>query len=176
MLERTRLPYEFFTRRNPDLEAVYGMCFGPDSGGADLGAEIASLAELPPIYPDYRPEFREHLGTIADPDTRALYRLSGAIAHGVHELSDCHHSTFRWIERWLHAVGTGVWDTGTHDEGSERRRLGQALLGYTLGLDRWLLGAPMQFLLLDLSTWSFPSSRRTRSCGCMPKWASIGQR
>jgi hypothetical protein len=32
----------------------------------------------------------------------------------------------------------------------ERARLGRLLFGYILGLDRWLLGEPMQFLLLDL--------------------------
>ena len=34
-----------------------------------------------------------------------------------------------------------------HTEGI---RLGRALFGYALGLDRWLQGVPMQFLLLDL--------------------------
>jgi hypothetical protein len=32
----------------------------------------------------------------------------------------------------------------------ERERLGRLLFGYVLGLDQWLKGTPMQFLLLDL--------------------------
>ena len=150
MLERMRLPFEFFTKRNPDWELVHRVCFGPDGRGAQLDAEIAALTGLPPIYPDYRSEYREHLAAIVDPKRRALYRLCGAIAHGVRELSDCHHSAFRWVERRIHAIGTGEWEIDTRPEGTERARLGRLLFGYTLGLDRWLLDTPMQFLLLDL--------------------------
>jgi hypothetical protein len=33
---------------------------------------------------------------------------------------------------------------------AEKQRLGYMLFGYALGLDRWLMRVPMQFLLLDL--------------------------
>jgi hypothetical protein len=150
MLERMRLPFESFAGRNPDQQAVHRICFEPGGRGAELDAEIAALVGLPPVFPNYRPEFRENLAAIAHPDKRALYQTCGAIAHGGHGLSDCHHSTFRWIERWIHAIGTGGWELATRIEGTERARLSRLLLAYTLGLDRWLLGAPMQFLLLDL--------------------------
>ncbi len=38
----------------------------------------------------------------------------------------------------------------TPNTSTERERLGRLLFGYVLGLDKWLLGQPMQFLLLDL--------------------------
>jgi hypothetical protein len=150
LLARMMLPFEYFTKRNRDHVAVHEECFGPDGQGAAIDAQIAALAGLPRVFPNYRPEFRAHLESIDDPRRRALYQVCGAIAHGVRELSDCHHSTFRWIERWIHAIGTGMWEIASRREGTERARIGRLLLGYTLALDRWLLGLPMQFLLLDL--------------------------
>ncbi len=76
--------------------------------------------------------------------------LCCGLAHGLHTLSDCHHSTFRWIENWIHAIGTGKWDIPSRKIGTERERIGRLLFGYLLGLDKWLLDIPMQFLLLDL--------------------------
>ena len=38
----------------------------------------------------------------------------------------------------------------TRKAGTERERLGHLLFGYVLGLDKWLLGVPMQLLLMDL--------------------------
>jgi hypothetical protein len=115
-----------------------------------LDREIASLAGLPQILANYTPEFRENLSTIANAEKRELYLICCAIAHGAHGLSDCHHSTFRWIEGWIHGIGTGRWGIPGRNEGAERRRLGNLLFGYVLGLDRWLNATPMQFLLLDL--------------------------
>jgi len=68
----------------------------------------------------------------------------------VHTLSDCHHSTFRYIESWIHGIGTGKLGIPSRKVGTERERLGRSLFGYVLGLDKWLLGLPMQFVLLDL--------------------------
>ena len=79
-----------------------------------------------------------------------MYEVCGAIASGVYTLSDCHHNTFRYIEGWIHGVGRGRPGIPTHKAGSDGERLGRLLFGYVLGLDRWLLGVPMQFLLLDL--------------------------
>ena len=68
----------------------------------------------------------------------------------MHTLSDCHHNTFRYIEGWIHGIGTGQSNIPTRKAGTERERLGRLLFGYVLGLDKWLLGVPMQFLLMDL--------------------------
>ena len=65
-------------------------------------------------------------------------------------MSDCHHNTFRHIEKWIHGIGTGLWDIPTRKPGTERERVGRLLFGYVLGIDKWLMGKPMQFLLLDL--------------------------
>ena len=86
----------------------------------------------------------------ASGEQKALYEVCRDIASGVCTLSDCHHATFRFIERWIHGIGTGQSDIPTRAAGAERERLARLLFGYVLGLDKWLLGVPMQFLLMDL--------------------------
>jgi hypothetical protein len=148
LLARVLLPFDFLSKRDEDHQAIHADCFEPGGRGAEIDRRIAEAAGLPPIHANYKAEYRESLSTIEDPGRRALYHLAGHIAHGLHGLSDCHHSTFRWLERWIHAIGTGRWEMGTRQEGNEQRRLGQ--LGYTLGLDHWLQGNLMHVLLLDL--------------------------
>jgi hypothetical protein len=150
MLERMLLPFEFFAKHTEDREAAFADCFKEGGRGPQLDARISALAGLPVIYANYGKEHRDNLATIADPERRNLYAICGHIADCVSELSDCHHSTFRRIERWIHAIGTLTWDIPTRKPLTEGVRLGRALFGYALGLDRWLQGVPMQFLLLDL--------------------------
>ena len=150
LLERMLLPFEFFTKRNDDYPAVNRNCFEEGGRGFEIDDEVSRLAGLPRIHPDSGGEFRENLSTIADPEKQDLYRLCGAVAHGLHGLSDCHHSAFRWIESWIHGIGRATLNVPTRTAGAERERLGRLLFGYALGLDRWLLRVPMQFLLLDL--------------------------
>ncbi|MFH2068996.1 MAG: hypothetical protein ABII89_06005 [Candidatus Omnitrophota bacterium] len=151
MIRRMLLPFEFFTKRNADCGAVNHNCFEDGGRGSQLDGEISRLAGLPKIYPDYKPEFYENLQTVGDPRKKDLYRVCGAIAHGLHGLSHCHHSMFRWIERWVHDIGTLSPGIPERIAGTERRRLAELLFGYTLGLDKWLLGRSMPFLLMDLS-------------------------
>ena len=51
---------------------------------------------------------------------------------------------------WLHGIGTGRLRIPSRAGQAEERRLRQLMFGYALGLDKWLLGIPMPFLLLDL--------------------------
>jgi len=118
--------------------------------GANLDMEISKKAGLPRIYPKWKPEYLENLEGVKDSRKKELYKTCCAIASGVYTLSDCHHSTFRYVESWIHGIGTGKLDIPTRKVGSERERLGRLLFGYVLGLDKWLLGLPMQFVLLDL--------------------------
>lgn len=150
MLERMLLPFEYFAGRNPDHEQVYADCFKEGGRGKQLDAQISALAGIPEIYANYRKEYKENLASIADPGKRSLYLICAHIADCVSELSDCHHSTFRRIERWIHGIGTLTWDIPTRQANAEGVRLGRLLFGYALGLDRWLKEVPMQFLLLDL--------------------------
>ena len=150
MVKRMLLPFAFFAKHTEDRGQVYDDCFKKGGRGKALDARISELARLPEIHANYRQEYRENLDAIADPDKRALYVVCGHIVDAVSELSDCHHSTFRRIERWIHAIGTLTWDIPTRRAHSESTRLGRTLFGYALGLDRWLQGIPMQFLLLDL--------------------------
>ena len=150
LMQRLLLPFDFLTKRSPDYASANHECFEEGGRGARLDAEIAGLAGLPTIYPDNQRQFRETLATLADPGKKDLYRICGALAHGLHGLSDCHHSTFRWIENWIYGIGTGQWGIPTRRVGAERERLGHLLFGYALGLDKWLLHRPMHFLLLDL--------------------------
>ena len=151
MIERMLLPFEFFAGRNRDYHAVNRDCFEKGGRGSQLDSEISQLAGLPRIHPEYQHEFRESLQTIEGPQKKDLYRICGAIAHGLHGLSVCHHSAFRWIERWVHDIGALSLGIPERPAGTERQRLARLLFGYTLGLDKWLLGKSMQFLLMDLS-------------------------
>jgi hypothetical protein len=150
MIERMLLPFAFFAKHSEDHHAVYVDCFLEGGMGKRLDARISALAGIPEIYANYRPEYKEHLASIADPEKRNIYTICAHIADCVSELSDCHHSTFRRIERWIHGIGTLTWDIPTRVAHGEGIRLGRTLFGYALGLDRWLQGVPMQFLLLDL--------------------------
>ena len=156
MLERMLLPFEFFAKRNNDHAAVYENCFGKSGRGAEIDAEIARLAGLPEIAPNYLRVAHEKQAALSDPAKKELYKVCCHIAQGLHDLSDCHHSAFRWIEGWIYGIATGTLPDGgphaipTRTPGTERERLGKLLFGYALGLDRWLLEVPMQLLLLDL--------------------------
>ena len=134
-----------------DVEALGKDIFLDENGrGPSLDAEIADQAALPKIRPEWDPAYPETLDTIKDGQKQELYKTCCAIASGVHSLSICHHSTFRYIENWIHGIGTGRLGIPTRKAETEKQRLGHMLFGYALGLDRWLMGVPLQFLLLDL--------------------------
>ena len=142
MLEKMLLQFDFYTLRNPDRQAVQREATDEGGGrGAELRAQFATLAGLPANWKE-----------VTDAEKKALrelwWRLDGNI-YG--DLCDCHHSSFRWIESWIYGIGSlTVQPIPTRKAGTERTRLGQALFGCVLALDKWLLGVPMQFLLLDL--------------------------
>jgi hypothetical protein len=151
MLERMLLPFEYWTQRTTQPGVVLENCFKDGGRGRAIDAEIAREAGLPEIENAYGSGFRKAWDSIPDPSKRDLYEVCGALAHGLHTLADCHHSSFRWIENWLHGIGTGRLSIPERLLGTERTRLGSLLFGYALGLDQWLLGRPMQWLLLDLA-------------------------
>ncbi len=134
-----------------EMEALGKDLFYDENGrGAGLDAEIAELAGLPKIYPRWDAKYQENLDGLDDPQQKELYKVCCAIAAGVYTLSDCHHNTFRFIESWIHGIGTGRLDIPARKAQTEKQRLGHMLFGYALGLDRWLMRVPLQFLLLDL--------------------------
>ena len=152
MIERVLLPFGFFITHE-NCEEVLENCYREGGRGVQIDAEIAAEAGLPTWDPEKHPavSVNEHADQLPTPEKRDLFRLAAAIAHGHHILCDCHHSTYRWIETWIYGIGQGGWALPpTRTSGAERERLGRAMFGYTLGLDRWLSGTPMQFLLLDL--------------------------
>lgn len=128
-----------------------------DKGGKGVlcDAEISEKAGLPQIHPRWKPEYQSTLNQIEDIEKKELYQVCCAIASGVHTLSDCHHHTFDYIESWIHGIGTRKLRIPTRKSGKEKERLGRLLFGYVLGLDRWLVGMPMPFLLLDLGHKDF---------------------
>ena len=166
MLDRMLLIIDFFAKASvtavdtaysmeeselQDMEALGKDLFYDENGrGPRLDAEIADLAELPKIYPQWNPEYKKTLDKLEESDKKELYKVCCAIAAGVQSLSDCHHNTFRYIEGWIHGVATGRLGIPTRKAQSEKQRLGHMLFGYALGLDRWLMRVPLQFLLLDL--------------------------
>jgi hypothetical protein len=162
LMERMLLPFDFLTKASNCIphsieseiakqacQAALKNCYQEGGRGSEIDAEIAELAGLPKISMKYPEQARKE--KIDDPEKMDLYILCCCLAHGLHTLSDCHHSTFRWIENWIYAIGTGKWGIPTRQAGTERQRLGRLLFGYALGLDKWLLGEPMQFVLMDLA-------------------------
>jgi hypothetical protein len=142
MLEKMLLQFDFYTRRNPDREAVKREARDEGGGrGDELRAQFAALAGLPANWEE-----------VTDPEKKELCQLWWRVDGNIYgELCDCHHSSFRWIESWIHAIGImKVQPIPARKEGTERERKGKLLFGYVLALDKWLLGVPMQFLLLDL--------------------------
>jgi len=132
-------------------ESGLGASARPSGRGPRLDAEISELAGLPEIHPKWEhAAYQEALDTLEDEQKQELYKTCCAIASGIHTLSDCHHNTFRYIEGWIHGIGTGRLGIPTRKAQAEKQRLGHMLFGYALGLDRWLMGVPLQFLLLDL--------------------------
>ncbi|MFH1883179.1 MAG: hypothetical protein ABIL62_10760 [Planctomycetota bacterium] len=164
MMERVFLIIEYFSKTSDTVpysqfddvsklqegERLVKELFEEGGQGANLDMEISKKAALPRVYPKWKPEYQENLESLEDSRKKELYKTCCAIASGVHTLSDCHHSTFRYIESWIHGIGTGKLGIPSRKVGTERERLGRSLFGYVLGLDKWLLGLPMQFVLLDL--------------------------
>ncbi|WP_406660585.1 hypothetical protein V7O66_12190 [Methanolobus sp. ZRKC3] len=161
MMKRMLLTIDFFTRNSYTMffpssdEIEQQMAEGKDlfedgGRGASLDAEVSKKAGLPKIHPWWAEKFKKNLEKLDDPQKRELYKTCAHIASGVYTLSDCHHNTFRYIEGWIHGIGTGKLGIQTRKVGTEKERLGHLLFGYVLGLDKWLAGIPMQLLLLDL--------------------------
>ncbi len=166
MLDRMLLTIEFFTRYSPsavdtlavmeesekrDMEALMKDWSHDQNGrGASLDHEIADEAGLPKIYPQWNPEFQKTFDQLEESRKKELYAVCCAIAAGVHTLSDCHHNTLRYIEGWIHGIGTGRLSIPPRKAQAEKKRLGHMLFGYALGLDKWLMRVPMQFFLLDI--------------------------
>jgi len=149
---------------------VDDWCHDKGGRGAALDAEIADEAGLPKIYAQYDPAYQETLDKLEDGQKRELYETCCAIASGVQSLSDCHHNTFRYIENWIHGIGTGRLGIPTRKAQSEKQRLGLMLFGYALGLDKWLMRVPLQFLLLDLGHIDLgfdPRDNIIRVYGCL---------
>jgi len=150
MLKRMLLPFEYFTKHNPDMYAVGNTCFSEDGEGFKLDAQISELVGLPKIFPIHEQEYNDLLNTISDPAKKDIYKICGHLADCVAGMSDCHHNTYRIIENWIYGIGTLKWGIPTRMKSTEEKRLGQLLFGYSLGLSKWLQGVPHQFLLLDL--------------------------
>jgi hypothetical protein len=166
MLDRMLLTFDFFIKNNytgtdpqcslegsalQDMEALGKDVFYDENGrGPRLDAEISELAGLPKISPWDPAAYQETLDALKDEQKQELYKTCCAIASGIYTASDCHHNTFRFIESWIHGIGTGRLGIPTRKAQAEKQRLGHMLFGYALGLDRWLMHVPLQFLLLDL--------------------------
>jgi len=160
LVERMLLPFGYLTeasKANPAsddrsiielVDATMKNCYQDGGRGSQIDAEIEKLAGLPKIGMAYPQDVQR--APISDRTKLDLFTLCCSLAHGLHTLCDCHHSTFRWIENWIYAIGTGKWGIPTRRLGAESERLSHLMFGYLLAFDKWLLGIPQQFLLLYL--------------------------
>jgi hypothetical protein len=195
MLDRMFLALEFFAKystiavdtlmamdesEQQDMQAMMNdWSYDKDGRGASLDAEIADEAGLPKIYPQWNPEYQKTFEQVEEPRKQALYAVCCGIAAGVQTLSDCHHNTFRYIEGWIHGIGTGRLTIPTRKAQAEKQRLGRMLFGYALGLDSWLMRVPVQFLLLDLGHIDLgfdPKNEILRVYACLgEEWTDVKQ-
>jgi len=163
MMDRMLLTIDYFTRNSctvpsspspEDIEQLMAVgkdLFEDGGRGVSLDVEISKKADLPKFHSGLtEEEFQENLEKLESPQKKELYKTCTYISSGVYGLSDCHHNTFRFIERWIHGIGAGKSSIPTRKARTEKERLGHLLFGYVLGLDKWLIGVPIQFLLLDL--------------------------
>ncbi len=162
MIRRMLLTIDHFTRAHytkPQFSDISKLhreerqvkeLFDKGGAGASIDKSISEKAELPEIYQRWDPEYQKTLNQIEHSEKKALYQTCCAIASGVYTLSGCHHNTFHYVESWIHGIGTGHLDIPSRKPGTEKERMGHLLFGYVLGLDKWLLGIPMPFLLLEL--------------------------
>ncbi|MHA1339306.1 MAG: hypothetical protein ACTSO2_04895, partial [Promethearchaeota archaeon] len=154
LLKRMLLPFEFFSRRNKNYWEVRRLCFERGRVGHQMDQKICEIVGLPEIPAALDKNawdvYNENLHLIKDPTKRKIYEIVFTIARGLYGLSDCHHNKYRIIENWIHSIGTLETSIRERIHGTERRRLGQILFSYAFGLDKWLLGVPMNFILLDL--------------------------
>lgn len=98
MFKRLLLPFEAFTGRTDDREAAHKRCFEEGGEGFKLDDEISKAAGLPDIHVDYQ-VYQKNMQSL-DNTKKKLYRIAYTLRWGLPELSDCHHATFRKIERW----------------------------------------------------------------------------
>ena len=161
MLERFLLPFDLYmldmrfdpnNKSQPRLQQmqfdVFEEAYGPRGRGQAIDQKIARLAGLPPIKG--LNAYSEIPEEITDPLKRRIYRAAGLLAHGLHTTCDCHHSTFRWLENHLYAIGQLRVGVPTHQSGQEGERIGRLLFGYLYALDCWLKERPEGFVLMDL--------------------------
>ncbi len=118
----------------------------PDGRGAALDTEIDALLD--------------RMDDITEEQKDSWRHIRKLIAAGLHGVCDCHHSSFRRIEAWVHAIGTGQQEIPNRKQGVERQRLARTSCAYMLALDKWLLGSSMQFLLLDIGHMDLPFDPR----------------
>lgn len=149
MLKRFLLPFDSYTGRGKNREKLYEKSYDEGGEGYKLDDEIAKAAGLPNIHAEWR-DYKKNMESLEDEAKKKLYRIAYTMRFGLPDICDCHHATFRKLERWLYGIGTGEPEIPTRIKGSERKRIRELIFGYALALDKWLLGIPMQFLLLDL--------------------------
>jgi len=154
LLKRMLVPFEFFSKRNKNYWDMKRVCFEKGLLGNQIDQKISEILNLPEIPPsldkDAWEKYNENLNLIQDPTKKRIYEIAYTISRGLFGLSDCHHNKYRIIENWIHMIGTLKMSIDERKHGTERRRLGQILFSYAFGLDKWLLGIPMNFTLLDL--------------------------
>lgn len=125
LLQKLLVPFALWSKMSIGAQVDWSekapLLEAADLQGAEIDAEIKKLGESPPQNMPHQ-----------------------------YPLCDCHHNTFRYIENWIYRIGAGESDIPTRKKGTERERVGRLSFGYSLALDNWLLGVPLQFLLLDL--------------------------
>ena len=153
LLNRILVSFPYLTHGIDDHKKMMEDVFNIGGKGWILDELIRKLEDLPPITGIKWNEVRKKLKTINDPLKKQKFLLICSVSgdYYLSGLSTCHHNLFRFLESVLYKIGTMTNNQITNRiHGTERKRLGNLLFGYVLGLNSWLMKKPLDILLLDL--------------------------
>jgi len=153
LLNRILESFPYLTHGIDNFKKMMKDVFEIGGKGWIIDEQIRKLEDLPPITGIKWLEVQEYLKSINDPKKKQRFQIICYITGDffLSGLSTCHHNLFRFLESILYKIGTMTNNQITNRvHGTERKRLGNLLFGYILGLNSWLLKKPLDILLLDL--------------------------
>ncbi len=153
LLNRILVSFPYLTHGIDDTKEMLKDVFEIGGNGWIIDDQIRKLEDLPPITGIKWFEVQKYLKSISDPEKKQRFQIICNVTGDffLYGLSTCHHNLFRFLENILYEIGTMTYDRITNRfHGTERKRLGNLLFGYVLGLNSWLMKKPLDILLLDL--------------------------
>ncbi|MHA1987475.1 MAG: hypothetical protein ACW98D_12630 [Promethearchaeota archaeon] len=153
LLNRILVSFPYLTHGIDNHKKMMKDVFEIGGKGWIIDEQIQKLEDLPQITGIKWNEARKYYKTIKNQKKKERFRIISYVTGDffLSGLSTCHHNLFRFLENVLYKIGTLTNDPlPNRFHATERKRLGNLLFGYVLGLNSWLMKKPMDILLLDL--------------------------